>query len=356
MFDIALAIFLLLSPIILSPNIENITALQFYQFGVIDSTNSMLQLQFFQFGIIALYLISLFQKKIREFNDKWAVVFIAGCLISVLLHPISVKIFPNIFLGFLLYKLIFEYVLRIRLLLFSIIIVSVLNFIFGILQLFGVFFIYHDNGSITGLMKSCSHLGTYQALAVPICYIFNPWLAIIPIIGLLLTKTWTAIFSVVLLIIYKFRIKILEILTGSVWLMLLISCIALFIVKYYRAILNEFYPRLWIWFETLKSLTFTGHGLGNFKIASPEKFFSSVYIGERFDNPYNVYLGIIYALGIFSIPIFIWLYEIMKIKNSKISPSCLILMVIALGQSFMDFPRLAGTVITLFSLLKIGDN
>ncbi|KKL79005.1 hypothetical protein LCGC14_2019210, partial [marine sediment metagenome] len=67
MFDIALFIFLLLSPIILLPAIGNVTALQFYQFGMIDSTNLMLQLQFFQFGIVSLFIISLFQKRAREY-------------------------------------------------------------------------------------------------------------------------------------------------------------------------------------------------------------------------------------------------------------------------------------------------
>ena len=138
------------------------------------------------------------------------------------------------------------------------------------------------------------------------------------------------------------------------WLMSGISLTALFILLFHKKILAELFTRLWIWFETIKSLTFTGHGLGSFKITSPIKFFNSVFIGETFDNPYNVYLGLIYALGILSIPIFIWLYETLKIRN-KLFPSCLILIIIASGQSFMDFPRLAGTVIVLFGLLKIGE-
>ena len=155
MFDFVLAIFLLLSPIILLPSIGNITALQFYQFGIIDSSNSYLQLQFFQFGIIALFIVSLFQKKVRELNDKWLVIFIASCLISCLIHPISIKVFSNIFLGFLLYKLTYEYTQRIRLLLFTIVIVSMLNFIFQMLQSFGINFIYSYAGLIT---KSFRHI------------------------------------------------------------------------------------------------------------------------------------------------------------------------------------------------------
>ena len=352
--DIALAIFLLLSPIILLPSISNITALQFYQFGVIDSSNSYLQLQFFQFGIIVLYLISLLKEKVRKLNDKWLFLFLGCCLISVFLHPKSVQVFSNVFLGFLLYKLVFEYAKRIRLLLFTIVIVSVLNFIFEVFQLFGFNLIYHDTGTIVGLMKSPSHLGTYQALAIPIYYYFNPFLAIIPIVGLLLTKTWTAIFAVILVICLKFRKKIIGL--GTMWIMFGASLTALLILLFYKKILAEFLTRFWVWGETIKSLTFTGYGLGKFKITytNVDKFFDSVYKNETFDNPYNVYLGIIYALGIFSIPIFIWLYKTLKIRN-KLFPSCLILVIIALGQSFMDFPRLAGIVIILFALLNLKE-
>lgn len=340
MFDLSLAIFLLLSPIIFLPAIGNITALQFYQFGVIDSSNSFLQLQFYQFGIITLFIVSLFQKKIRELNDKWLGIFLGCCLINVLLHPISVKVFSSVFLGFLLYKLVYEYAKHIRLLLFSIAMVSIINFIFQVLQLFGVNLIY----SYAGLMKNPSHLGAYQALAAPICFYFNPYLAIIPIIGLLLTKTWTAIFAVVITISYVFRKKITEKL--DMILVMLFMSIAIFLITiFHKAILYDLSPRLWIWKETLKSLTITGHGF-NFKMYCEP-------LGE-FNNPYNVYFGILYSLGIFSIPLFIWLYKILKIRN-KLFPSCIILTIIALGQSFMDFPRLAGTVIVLFSLLKIGD-
>jgi len=338
MFDLALVIFLFLSPIILLPVIGNITALQFYQSGVIDSTNSMLQLQFFQFGIIVLYIVSLFQKKIRVLQDKWLFFFLIGCLVSVFLHPISVKVIHNIFLGFLLYKLVFEYSRNIKLILLPIVIVSVLNFIFQSLQFFNINFIY----SYAGLMKNPSHLGTYQALAIPICYMFNPWLAIIPIMGLLLTKTWTAIFAVILVICLKFRKQIIGL--GSMWIMFFMSCIVLFVSIFYKLMFYDLRPRLWVWFETLKSLTLAGHGFSFSK--------NLEHIFGHFDNPYNQYLGILFSVGIFSIPIFIWLYNSMK-NRGLVFPSCLILAIIALGQSFMDFPRLSGTVIVLFGLLNI---
>jgi len=340
MFDIILTIFLLLSPIIILPAIGDITALQFYQFGVIDSTNFNLQLQFFQLGVIVLFIISMFKKKARELEDKWLALFLFVSLVSVILHPKSVLVFGNIFLGFLLYKLTFEHARHIRLLLFAVVIVSIFNFIAQMSQLLGVRFIYQ----YAGLMKNPSHLGTYYALSIPIFYIFSPVLTIIPIVGLLLTKTWTAVFSVVFTIGYVFRKKIIDRL-DIVLIMLLMSILAIFIILFYRPMLRDLYPRLLIWKETLKSLTFLGHGFGDFNMSKPGQF-------DKATNTYNVYLGLLYSLGIFSIPIFIWLHRILKIRN-KLFPSILILVIIGSGQSIMDFPRLAGTAIVLFSLLKL---
>ena len=66
--------------------------------------------------------------------------------------------------------------------------------------------IYNGIDRTYGLMKLESHLGTYQALSIPILYMFNPILAIIPLIGLLLSKTSTAIIGAVIGIILLKRI------------------------------------------------------------------------------------------------------------------------------------------------------
>ena len=375
MFDIALFIFLLLSPIILLPAIGNISALGFYQFGVISSSNAMLQLQFFQFGVIGLFIVSLFQKKIREYKDFWLSLFLVACLVSVFLHPISIKISVNIFLGFLLYKLVIEYTKNIKLVLIPIVIVCILNTIFAVMQSFGIHLIYNDTGRIDGLMKISSHLGAYQALSIPILCIFNPILAIIPLIGLVLSKTFTAIVGVFIGMIYLLRKKIKEPVwliflgLGSMWTMLCMSLsalVGLFIFKNWLAISRELLTRVWIWKETIMNLSFTGVGFREFvKVYDlPQRFFTSVYIGEVFNSVYSTYLYIILSLGILSIPIFIWLYEQFKFKNQDRLSRCLFassitLLIIGLGQSFMEFPRLAGTAIVIFGLLKIkqgGEN
>src|SRR3990167_8797577 len=104
MFDIVLAVFLFFSHIFINIlGIGNLNALQFYQFGFIGNNNSIAQLQFFQYGIVALFIISLFCKPEREFNDKYSILFLALCFISVFLYPKTIGNFASIFLGFLLY-------------------------------------------------------------------------------------------------------------------------------------------------------------------------------------------------------------------------------------------------------------
>ena len=347
-----LAGFLLLSPIFILPTIGNITALKFYQFGVIDSSNSFLQLQFYQFGAVVLFLVSMFCKKKREFNDKWLSLFMLGCLVSVFLHPITIKVFANIFLGFLLYKVVYEYADNIKVILFPILIVSILNFIFSVMQSLGFYYIYHapagQSASIYGLMASPTHLGIYQALAIPVSFIYSPYLIVIPVVSLFLAHSHTAFLGVWVAVIYLARKKIIYL--GSLWSMFIMSMTALIVVLNYHKIMGELSARIWIWEETIKHLTFFGSG--KFSFTSPM---------GTFDNPYNIYLEVLYKMGIFSIPLFIWIYRTIKgyvdFKNKDVFikilfTSCLMLLAMGLRSSFMDFPRLAGTTIVLFALLN----
>lgn len=368
MFDIALFIFLLLSPIILLPAIGNLTALQFYQYGTITSS-PMLQLQFFQFGIVGLFIVSLFQKRVREYKDFWLSLFLVTCLVSIFLHPISVKMSVNIFLGFILYKLVVEHTRNIKLVLIPIAIVGVLNSIFAVLQYFDINLIYNDMDRTYGLMKIENHLGIYQALSIPILYTFSPVLAIIPLIGLVLSKTMTALVGVFACGVYLFRKKIFDNM-NCLFTMFFVSISALFGLFIFRnrvEFLGNFFTRVWIWKETIKDLTFTGIGFQRFEkvYELPKAFFAAVYPNETFNSVYSIYLYIIISVGIFSIPIFIWLYSQFSQRRCQgriakgLFASCLILLIIGLGQTFMEVPRLVGTIIVIFGLLKItqgGEN
>ena len=358
MFDLALMVFLLISPILLLPSIGNLTALQYYQYGVIDSTNSMLQLQFFQFGVIGLFIMSLFQRKVREYKDFWLSMFLAVCLINIFINPISITMTVNIFLGFMLYKLVIEYTKNVKLVLIPIVVIATVNTIFSVLQVFNIHLIYNETNSVHGLMKISSHLGAYQALSVPILAMFNPMLAIIPLIGLVLSKTSTALIGAFVGGCYLLKHRIKNI--GSLWVMLFMSLSALFIVVHRIEIFRELCTRIWIWKDTVTRLSFLGVGFCQFErvFDLPGNFFMAVYKGEVYYSTYSTYLYIIYSLGILAVPIFIWVYNQLKLRNQDRVARCLfassvILLTIGLGQSFMEFPRIAGTAIVIFGLLKI---
>ena len=354
MFDLFLKIFLFLSPIFLIPNNGLAARFQWFQFGYFTSSISILQLQFFQYGTIILFLVALFEKPKRLFQDRYLGILFLFCVLSVYFHPKTITNFHNIFLGFLLYYLVVSYTRNVKSVLKVVLFVSLFNTIFAILQFFDIHWIYHKTPEIIGLMVLKSHLGIYQALAIPICYALNPWLSIIPIIGLLLSKSLTAIIPAIIGMAYLLRNKIYH-LKSMPFIMVAISCFLFFGGRiFYKLSL-----RFEIWIETLKLISqnlFYGYGIGVFKYLKPVG-------GDKiieYTDPYSLYFGAAHALGIFGL-IAILFFIISKFKESKnddlitkgLVVSCLILVISGLGYSFMDYPRLAGTVIILFGLLTI---
>ena len=350
MFDIALGIFLLLSPIFFLPvPVGNIAALQFYQFNYFGFSNANNQLLFFQFGVLTLFIIALFCKPQRVIKDKWLALSLALCLLSVFWHPKTVKIFPNIMLGFLLYYLVAMYTKNIKKIACAVLIVSALNTIFAILQSFGIHWFYKPSGRIDGLMCISSHLGMYQALAVPICYWLNPWFVIIPIIGLLLSKCLIANIAVSVAMIIYLRRKLARNMAGSVWVMFGLSISVISAILAWQYVIQKGFIRLTVWNETIKLIwqkLFLGYGAGTFKLMIPQ-------LGQA-DNPYSLYLSIFFFFGIGGLLFLCFLKDrFTSMPKTAITASCLIALIIGLSQSFMDFPRIAGTVIVLFAFLTI---
>lgn len=350
MFDLALKIFLFLSPIIFL-SFGYAARFQWYQFGYFSSSLSLLQLQFFQYGTVMLFLTALFDKPKRLFQDKYFGILFALCIWSVFLHPKTIQNFHNILLGFLLYYLVVSYAKNIKPILKVVVVVSVLNTIFAILQFFNIHLIYYKTPEIIGLMSYKSQLGIYQALALPICYALNPYLSIIPLIGLLLSKSITAIIPAILGMAYLFRKKIFKIQFSFIYFMVFISSIILLCIKFFYKLSLRFD----VWTVTLQMIFkkwFYGYGAGTFK------YVNSKHI--EYTDPYSLYLGVMHALGILGILALI-LFLINKFKGFKnnsliaqgLFASCLILVLCGFGYSFMDYPRLAGTAIVLFGLLTI---
>ncbi len=355
-FDLALGIFLFLSAIFFLPvQIGNVNALQFYQFGILGNSGyNYLQLLFFQAGIIVLLITTtLLVIPKRLFEDNWAVILFGLLSLSIFLHPRGVKSFANILLGFLLYYMVVVCVSVPKRLFKFIFIVSLLNTIFAVLQLFNINIIYNVTGRIDGLMYLSNHLGFYQALSIPICYALNPYLAIIPLIGLILSHSILGIIAAIAGMVYLLFPKIKKLPVTLIYVQVFLSVLLLFILKYHNFLLQKFIVRGYVWWETLKlSLDkyMVGYGLGKFH---------NINNGGQYENPYNIFIQSFYVLGIFGlIALACFLknkYANYKDINSRaIFASCLILSIIGLGFCFMDFPRLAGTAIVLFGLLTIS--
>ncbi len=350
MFNLFLKIFLLLSPIFLLPYNGLAQRFQWYQFGYFSQSIDLLQLQFFQYGIVLLFLVSLIENQKRLFKDKKSAILLLVFILGVFFHPNTITTFHNIFLGFLLYYMVVVYSKNTKMILKAIVFVSLLNSVFAVLQFFNIHPIYKPTNEIIGLMGYKTHLGIYQGIAVPLCYSIHPALAIIPLIGLILSKSCTAIVATAIGMAYLLRKKFMSmpVLMSGISLSLL-----LFIKLFYKL---EW--RIWVWVEALKDIwykPFIGYGVKNFhhiRNINPQETYAINY-----HDPYSIYLQIFHALGIFgylALCIFI-INKFSKVRNDRsgLVASCLILVVFGFGYSFMDYPRLAGTAIVLFGLLTV---
>ena len=359
MFDIALGIYLFLTPIFILPTFNArlnglIGSLQFYQFGTLSNVSN-LQLQFFQFGIIVLFVIALTQKPQRVFKDRYAGWLLGLCLLSVFFYTKTVSAFTNVFLGFLLYYLVVVYTSSIRKVLLGVVFVSALNTVFAVLQFFGIHWIYSATPRIEGLMKLNTHLGIYQAIALPICYMLNPFLAIIPLIGLSLSQCATGIVAGIVGMGYLLRKK----LNGYVFSMSVLVLTVIYLIRTIDNIATKFSVRFCVWLDTIREILYNwkiGQGLGTFE-----------YEGAGFGHylsPYNVILEVSYYLGIFGLLLFIlFLKDKLNLCRGKVAKSLhasfLIILVCGLFQPFLTIPRLVGTGIVITALLntfKTEDN
>lgn len=343
MFNFALAIFLFLSPIIIFPLNGFVARLQWYQFGTFSGSVKLLQLQFFQYGAIFLFLSALFSKPKRKFDNKYFGLLFGVYLWSVILHPKTIESFFTVFAGFIIYYLVSVYADKKRMFLWIIFSVSVLNTIFAILQSVGVNLIYLPNSHIIGLMSFKTHLGIYQAIAIPIAYSLNPLLALIPLIGLILSESFTAMAAAIIGMIYFLKIK-----PKQMIIPFLIICILW--VKF--SLYDRFLVRWDVWKTTFGFVTenIYGYGAGAF-----------VYVKDRiqyrvqFDTPYSLYFSTLYALGILGLTAIILFIKNSLSKNvfGGIAVACLVLAVVGLGCSFLNYARLAGTAVVLFALLEV---
>lgn len=360
MFDLALGIFLFLSPIInlFGNNARlngQVLALQFYQFRSLSPVNSAVQLQFFLYGIIVLFAVALMSKTARSFKDKYLAYFLGLCGMSVILHPKTLSAFTPILLGCLFYYLVVTYVRNIRRLSWVIVAVATLNTIFAVMQFFNVHLLYQATGRIDGLMCLSTHLGQYQAVATPFFYAIHPLLIIIPVIGLILSKSFTPLIALFIGMAYlwypkkgKFFVNL-----APMGLIALLGVIIAFVVRNHQLILYKGGLRVDLWFHSVKQLMahpFLGHGVGTFSRNVPGM--------GQWNWTYNEYLGVAFYLGITGLFIALMFLKDKFLNVGDgfkriVAASCLIVVIICLGQPMLHFPRMVGTVIPLFAFLKI---
>ncbi len=343
MFNLLLGIFLFLSPIFFLPHpIGNLNALQFYQFGVIGNLGyDNLEYLFFGMGVLILFVSSVIGMPQRRFNG-WSgfYLFLIFC-ISLYFSPIGIKLFYFVFLSFLLYYSVVVYVKNYKCLYVPIFFVVVLNTIFAVLQHFNIDPIYTPIGRCDGLMRMSTHMGAYQAITLPIVFELNPWLAIIPLISIVLSKSMTAIVVSFCWIAWKTRCFrsmpiMMSVLSGGIGL----------IIYQWHHIIYKLGIRLDVWIPALQQIMtrpFLGHGIKPLIYNWP---------GGRFDNPCNIYLELLYCVGVFAlIPLYFMICDVIESKEKTLSACILIALVIGMEKSIMDFPTIGATVIVLMGLL-----
>ena len=360
MFNISLVIFLFLSPILFLPlSVPAVATLQWYQFGYFTNNIEVVQLQIFMYGIFLLMVIALFNKPKRLFGDNYFRFILLICFLSIYGHPNTIKIFPIIFLGFLLYYLVsvmFD-VKNLKCFFWIIALVSFINTFFSIMQFFNIHFLMFKYEEIIGLMGYKTQLGIYQGLALPICFTLNPWLSIIPAIGLLLSNSATAIVASSAGMIYLLWKKGLRINSIPIWQVFII-------ISFYFSYAHwgKLEIRLEAWREVFNSGVnhfFKGNGIGSFHYVYMEKINGSGQLWPvTYTDPYSVYFEVFYNLGIFGLILFLFFVFSKFIGYKKDNPyilalvsSCIVLVISGFFYSFMDYPRLAGTAIVLFGLL-----
>ena len=340
MFNFVLAIFLLLSPIVIVPLNGFIARLQWYQFGVLTGSGNLMQLQFFQYGAVFLFLAALFDKPKRKFDNKYLGLLFGIYVWSVFSNPKTMENFFTILAGFAIYYLVSIYASRKKMFFWIIFSVATLNTIFAVLQYFDINLIYWRKDDIVGLMSYKTHLGIYQAIAIPITYSLNPFLALIPAVGLFLSKSATSILAMIIGMIYLLRLKLKHI---------IFPLIVLVIAGLQHNLVSRFLIRWVAWKEAFSLIikNIWGYGVGTFKF---------IHDGVQYNDPYNLYLGITHALGIAGLIAIILFIRNSLYKNCsrELITACLILVVIGFGYSFLDYARLAGTAVVLFALLEVG--
>ena len=127
-----------------------------------------------------------------------------------------------------------------------------------------------------------------------------------------------------------------------------------FVLRFHSLLLGKLMIRFDVWKETLSLIIKNPHnyGVGTFEYISK----NIMDTGIQYNNPYSLYIGITYSLGVLGLVALIFFIKnsLSKKDAGGLLTACSIFAIVGIGYSFLDYTRLAGTAIVLFALLGIA--
>ncbi len=351
MLTIALTAFLLFSPIFMLGGNARLNGafvgIQYYKTGILNFENNAIQGQFNSLFIYLIVFLAVLSRQRYKFDNKYFILFLLYCFVGLFGCPKGIGCFENIFLYFLLYYFVSTGKTNFRFLSLAIFFVSMLNTVFALGQFFDINWLFKPVSGIGGLMRISNHLGIFQALSLPIIYALNPYLAFIPLLGLMLSKCATAILASIVgmsYLLWQKRHKM-----GIVNFLAFVSIFLVFAIRNYQWAIHKLFIRIWVWKQCLVTSfhrILNGYGLINYTSVRADIGF--------FSHPYSIYLALLYSTGIIGLMFFSLavIENFRKSRNRVIKSSCLIMLICGLTQTWILFPRLLGISVVLFGLLE----
>lgn len=355
-FDYALKTFLFLSPIFLFSNYRV----------------SMARGLFFVLGSFALFAFSLGVEPKRKFNNIWISLFLILAFIRIFfnnsLSPqtewfnfwFSCASFIYVFCGVLLFYTVYTQAENVKQYFYPVLWVCILNCVLALAQVFKYDFLWTNTQSLCGFMETSSQLGQYSALAIPLVFVINPFLTLIPLTTLIMAKSISPILACILVaIINLFRkaSKSLLVLVGILVVLLYVLNIGY--------IKSKFACRPVMWQKTTKialQKPFLGWGYQSFAEKVTEVKEKGSIGGPEKLRAHNDYLHTVQELG-FPILVVIALFFIDLFKRFRRSNKLLLIrplgfsiltvLIIMSGQTLIRYASIAGTFTVLLALFCV---
>lgn len=364
LFNLTLKVFLFLSPIF------------FFRIYNVNLARGM----FFLFGSFTLFGISLANEPKRKLSNPWLALILLAGLLRVFVNNdfgnfasewlnfwFSSAGFIYLFAGILLFHTVYCHTENIKQYLTPILAVCILNFVLVIAQITGHDFMWAKAPSLSGFMSISSQLGQYSALSIPLVFLINPYLAIIPLTTLFMAKSVSAILALCIGLIFYSTIDWKAHTTRwqrqAIWAFL--TATLLLGIYNYQYILSRWQCRPVMWEKTARVVLqrpYLGHGYQSFNETVVHSV-KSFMIGDReFSRAHNDLLHTAQELGIpialFIVGLFIGLWKKFKVAKKDASTyllatSVLIVLINMCGQTLIRYAEIAGTFIVVLALLCI---